>query len=378
MISQSISLRRYAAGALLLGLWLAMPVAPLSAQIVCTGPGCAALPVSQAQLNQLYTDFETQYATDLFDRMAYAAVLGNLATPYIGTVNLYGWTAGLNGGAGYRKQEDITIASPGVGQLEDVPSAGVSVNTRAFFGINLGALTGNPYDPYDEERESKPGFFSLSRFDAIVSGIRHSESFQDENGIEGSLGVTMENAGGELRYHLFDASEIALGPILRFRGISLGVGYYTTAVRIRYASTTPESSTLRLENGAALTWAATDLAEFKSDVTSVPIDLRAGIQALYIFNFTLGFGMARSSGDLRATLFRGGAFGLEPNIAIPASLTPSNSALSLTMQRFASVPREIYFLRLGVELNLGPVKLGVEGLGTREDYAASVNLRIEM
>ncbi|MBX7056807.1 MAG: hypothetical protein K1X75_01985 [Leptospirales bacterium] len=355
-----------------------LPLQSLSAQIACNGSVCSSLPVSQAQYDQLYRDFYDQYVKDFFDRMAYAAVLGNLASPYIGTVNLYGWTAGANVGAGYRKLEEKTVSSPGVGQLEDIPSAGASVNSRVFFGINLGALTGNPYDPFNENRESSPGFFSLSRFDVYVSGIRHSESFEDQNGLRGDLNVRMENRGAELRYHLAEASDIAMGPILRFRGISVGIGYYASDIRLRYATTTPESTTLRLEGGTALTWAADDLAEIKTSVQSVPIDIRTGVQLLYIFNVTFGFGLSRNTGNLDALLLRGGAFALEPNPAIPSSLSGQSANLTMTVQRYASVPRDVYFIRTGVELNLGPVKVGVEALGTREDYAASANLRLEL
>ncbi len=356
-------------------LGLLWPAGGLSAQIACTGPGCALLPVSQAQYDRLYSDFYNQYVIDLFDRNAHAAVVANLMSPPIGTVNLYGFTGGVNVGAGYHELEEKTITSPGVGTFDKVPSAGAAANLRAFGGFNLGALLGRRYDPHDETRESSPGFFSLSRFDIYVSGMRHTETLEDEGGIDGTLRATVENRGGEVRYHLVESTDIYGGPMLRWLGVSVGVGYYETKFRISYASGAPETATLRLENGANLKWSSIDVATFTSEVESIPLEIRTGIQVLYFLNLTTGFGISRNRGFFEGYLLRTGSFTPETEFVIPGVSASAN--LGMSVYRRAEVPSDLYYVRAGVEFNILALKIGVEALKTRRDYGATAAVRIE-
>lgn len=360
---------------LLCALGLAWPVSGLSAQIACSGPGCALLPVSQAQYDRLYSDFYDQYVIDLFDRNAHAAVVANLMSPPIGTVNLYGFTGGVNVGAGYHELEEKTITSPGVGTFDKVPSAGAAANLRAFGGFNLGALLGRRFDPHDASRESSPGFFSLSRFDMYVSGMRHTESLKDESGIDGTLRMTVENRGGELRYHLVESTDIVGGPMLRWLGVSVGVGYYETKFRMGYASRAPETVTLRLENGANLKWSSIDVATFTSEVESVPLEIRTGIQLLYFVNLTTGFGISRNRGFFEGYLLRTGSFTPETELVIPGFSASAN--LGMSVYRRAEVPSDLYYVRAGLEFNILALKIGVEALKTRRDYGATAAVRIE-
>ncbi|MCB1306955.1 MAG: hypothetical protein KDK30_02185 [Leptospiraceae bacterium] len=350
------------------------------AQISCSGPKCALIPITQDEYNRMYYEFKDQYSSDLFEDMAQAGVIANLMNAPVGTVNLTGWTVGGNLGAGYKSAEEVDIDIVGVGKVEDVTRAGVAINPRFFLGMNLGALFGQGFDPLEEDPDGltpTPGWFSLSKFDLYVSGIKHTERINNEKGIDGVLRATVKSQGFEVRYHLVEASEIFGGPVLRFRGVSLGVGYLQSSQKITY--TRPENSVdFTLDEGVTVQWIGNDLIQLKNDFTTVPVELRTGIQLLYLFNFTVGVGYAWSTGNSSLLLARFGPVVVNGDLASALNAVNSgDSFLGMTLAEDGSAPARIYYGRAGVELNLAMIKLGVEGLFTPDDYGASVALRVE-
>ncbi len=371
----------------------ALAPSAVEAQISCSGPNCALIPLTPDEYNAIFYEFQNQYTSEVFDKIAESLILANAAGPYIGTVNLNTFTAGGYASAGFRPVEDKDIYIPNVGIIEDAPSAGASVNGRFFAGINLGYLMGKAHDPY-ADGAVKPGWLSPYRFDIYFSFIDHSESMDsigDE--IDGSIDGHVQSQKVELRYHLVEGSNIAAGPLLRFRGVSLGVGVATTSQRVTFGA---ETNTLEvaLQEGVTLEWAGRDNIFWENNIRSFPVEITTGIQLLYLFNITVGAGYVHSDGDTRFILTRNGPVTIRssaelPQIPeeyldyIPADLLSSfqgNSevaSLGISLYDQSEVPKDIYYWKGGLEFNLWILKLGIEGMTTGRTYGATVGARFE-
>lgn len=351
---------------------------PAEAQIECVGSGCQFIPITPEEYQRIYYEFQNQYANDLIDKMAEAAVLANVGGPSVGTVNLYGYTAGAQGSLGYRETEEKDVNIPGVGSVQDVPSAGAAVNGRFFLGANLGALLSQSYDPYDDTRLTRPGWFDLSRFDVYVSGLRHSERLVNEYGVDGILRARFETRGIEVRYHLYEGREIWGGPLLRWYGVSVGLGYNEMKQNLDFVSAESERSTLALDRGTNLLWDARNLALFSTSIKTYPLEAKTGVQLFYLLNLTAAVGLARSEGHVDTFLNRSGSLILESNQAQLLGLEPPQASLFMSFIRRASPPRDLYYLKAGAELNIFALKIGVEGVRSTDNWGANVAIRAEL
>lgn len=384
-------------------------LSPLRAQITCSGTNCALIPLTPAEYNALFLELQNQYSTKLFNNIAETLVMANVAGPQIGSVNLHRFTVGGYGGGGFKETENIDVNIPGVGVLEDLPLSGAALNGGVYVGVNLGWVLGEAYDPFGEPEDAgnsafsaadtgtsarRPGWLSPSRFDLYVGGMEHRERVENKYNVDGTLDGRFASQRYMLRYHLLHGREIAGGPLLRFRGVSLGVGYATSNQRVNYTAA-DSSLTLSLVEGVNLDWAARDKILIDNNVKSVPIEVSTGIQLLYILNLTLGAGYARSSGDTRFVLTRNGTVFVRAAGALPAideellkgvppetlaGLTGNSPSanLNLTLLERSKVPSVVHYWKGGLEFNFAFFRLGIEGITTGRNYGGSVNIRIEL
>ncbi|MEQ9363866.1 MAG: hypothetical protein RIF32_06475 [Leptospirales bacterium] len=385
---------------------------PLQAQITCTGDNCGLIPLTPAEYNAMFIELQNQYSNELFRNIAETLVMANVAGPQVGTVNLSRMTAGGYLGAGFKESEDVDVNITGVGVIEDMPAAGAALSGGVFVGVNLGWVLGQAYDPFaspekneaDQSGGKRPGktppFWSPARFDIYLGGLDHRERIENKYNVDGSIDGKFASQRFMLRYHLVEGNEIAGGPLLRFHGVSLGIGYATSNQRVTYLA---ENSTLTvsLQEGVNLDWAARDNIFYDNNVKSVPIEISTGVQVLYLLNLTLGAGYVRSSGDTRFILTRNGpviirSAGELPAVSdeylqsLPAGAIPPDLAalisggtataanLSLSLYERARVPRVLHYWKGGLEFNFWVLKLGIEAITTGRNYGASVGLRIEI
>lgn len=365
--------------AVLLGLAV-VPAQELHAQLTCTGAVCDTIPISSDEYNRLFNELQLQYSGDLFDRMAEAMVIANLTTPYIGTVNLNdSWTFGANVGAGYTEADEIDITATNIGVIEDVPTGGAAINGRFFLGVNVGKFFGLGHDPYGDEDEmpSAPAWYSPARFDLYYSGLKHTERFNNEKGVSGSLRATTRSESVELRYHLVEGSDLVGGALLRFRGVSLGAGYSSMAQRLRYGAGETDTLGITLQEGINLEWIGQNYAILENNVRTVMVELRTGVQLLYFMNLTIGGGYAKSKGQTDFFLTRFGPLIVAQNPLASLLGGQESANLTLTLLERGEVPEKLYYIKGGIEFQILAFKLGIEGIMTRRNYGASVGARFE-
>ncbi len=387
---------------------LTISARPLEAQVTCSGSNCGLIPLTPEEYNALFIELQNQYSNELFRNIAETLVMANVAGPQIGTVNLSGMTAGGYLGAGFKENEDVDVNIPGVGVIEDMPSAGAALSGGAFVGVNLGWVLRQAYDPFAEADDGEAGgasrktppFWSPARFDIYLGGLDHRERIENKYNVDGVIDGKFASQRFMLRYHLVEGNEIAGGPLLRFRGVSLGIGYATSNQRLEYLADN-STLTVSLQEGVNLDWAAQDRIFYDNNVKSVPIEITTGVQLLYIMNLTIGAGYVRSSGDTRFILTRNGPVTIRSASELPAlseefieslpagSIPPdlaglinSGSAnvanLSLSLYQRARVPRVLHYWKGGLEFNFWVLKLGIEGITTGRNHGASIGVRIEI
>lgn len=355
-----------------------LPSRGLQAQLTCTGAVCDTIPISSDEYNRLFTELQYQYTGDLFDRMAEAMVIANLTTPYTGTVNLNdAWTVGANFGAGYTEADEISVTATNIGVIEDVPTGGAAINGRIFLGVNVGKIIGMGYDPYGDEPPPAPAWYSPARFDLYYSGLKHTERFNNEKGVTGSLRATTRTESVEIRYHLMEGKDLIGGPLLRFRGVSLGVGYSSMAQRLRYGASETDTLGLNLQEGIDLEWIGQNYAILENNVRSTTIELRTGIQVLYFINLTIGGGLAKSKGQTDFFLTRFGPLIIAQNPLASLLGGQESANLTLTLLERGEVPDKLYYIKGGIEFQILAFKLGIEGIMTRRNYGASLGARFE-
>lgn len=391
-----------------------------AADINCSGDYCSKLPYSDSELDSILYGLKNDYAQLLFDDMTEAAVLANIAGVPMGTINLEKFVFGVSASAGYKPVHYETVTIPGVTTVEELPSAGAAIIPKMYVGVNIGSLFGMNYDPYadpedykdnpDEMPVTSPSMLSPLRFDLYLSYLDFSDDYAVS---DSSVNIDFESKyrGVELRYHLLEGGGIIAGPMLRFRGLSVGLGAYKS---LQNFTITRSDSDMKFPaaSGASVVWQGTDVIQIKHNIDSYVFDVRSGIQLFYILNLSAGIGAASNKGSSSYILSRTGPVSLVADPALIALLSDqtgaipdsvdltsggSNTALTqaelqqlvdtgkiadaavLTMliKGNADVPRTITYGRLGVELNMWVAKLGVEAIATKNSYAANVGLRVE-
>ncbi|MEQ8351663.1 MAG: hypothetical protein RH862_09275 [Leptospiraceae bacterium] len=354
---------------IMLGLALLVP-GQVRAQFICEGAACAALPLTQTQLDLIYNDIQYQYFDQVFEDMAEAAALASLSGAPMGDINLDSFTFGLSAAVSYRSLEEVDVRVAEVGTVENLPSTGVAAQPRVYLGMNLGEVMGGTHLV-----TKTPPWYSLSRFDLYLSyvtfdmdqpsGTARSES-EDWN-------VNARSRGMEIRYHLADRREIT-GPMMQFLGVSLGIGYNQFEQDILYSKQNT-GTRISLSSGEAVRWDATDTIQYRSFIESYPIDIRTGVQFFHFLNLSVGAGSAWSKGYADFTASRAGPAYLESDLAALLGISIPASSLILSVNGSGAPPARLSYGLVGVEFNFYFWKLYVEARGNENVYSANVGLR---
>ncbi len=342
-------------------------------RFVCTGDGCAFLPLSASTLDRMLKEFQTQYTNTLFDDMAEAAVVAGLSGPPIGSVNLAGFTLGANFSLGVVKPHDVTVNIPGLAEMKDVPSAGGAVSPRVFVGANLGQIIGLDYDPFT--RKSSPSFISPSRFDVYASFMDVKDTYQTQGTTGGKVDGSAYFKGVEVRYHLVEGTELG-GFLLRFLGVSVGVGAFNTRQAIFFELN--EQTMKMTVEGVDLVWEPKASVDWQTKIDTYPVEVRTGLQILYVLRLTAGAGVAMSKGGTDFLISQSGPVYAKSDLAQSLGYDLPTAALHMDIMGNGRVPARLAYGKLGVELNLWALQIGVEATATKRSYGANIGIRVEL
>ena len=355
---------------------VAWPQQALQAQsrFTCTGDGCQYLPLSAATLDRMLREFQSQYANTLFDDMAEAAVVANLTGPPIGSVNLSGFTFGANFGAGVVKPHDVTVTIPGQAQMKDVPSGGAALSPRVFVGANLGQIIGLDYDPFKSKKA--PSLISPSRFDIYASVMDAKQTYDTQGTAAGGrVDGSAYFRGAEIRYHLMEGRELG-GSMLRFLGVSVGAGIFSSRQAIHF-DVDGKKMTMEVE-GVEMVWEPKTALDYQTKVDTYPIEVRTGLQVLYALRLTLGAGVAMSKGGTDFLVTQNGPVYAKSDLAQSAHYELPRAALNMDLAGTGRVPARLPFGKLGIELNLWAIQIGIEAMATKRSYGANIGIRTEL
>ncbi len=348
----------------------------LRAQITCTGEGCALLPYSPAVLDSTFLGLERQYTDQLMDDMAKASTLAATAGPPMGTVNLQRFTAGVHMGVGYVPIEKVDVTIPGVGTYYGITKAGAGVSPRAFFGMNLGALFANSYDI--TATTGTPSMLSPARFDIYFSALERVETLQTSGETKGDVTGNVYARGFEIRYHLVEGNNLLLGPMLRFRGVSIGVGSYHSRMDVDYRQTKSKISYQPMAS-SEITWEGENRFHYASSVDTYPVDVRTGVQLLAFLNLTIGAGVVWSKGSSEVQFERTGPVYFTSDLATALGYSLPSAVLSAKIKGNGDVPPQMAFGRLGLEFNITVVKVSFEYMVTKGGVVGgNVGVRVEI
>jgi len=361
-----------------------LPAAPssVSAQVTCTGSACSLLPFSTQQFDQMLWDFNYQYINVLMEDMGKAAILTNMSSAPVGSVNLSGITFGGGVAAGYVEEHKVAVLLNGMGSITDIPSAGANVIPRAYFGINLGKFVGRTYDPFKDSVDSKPSWISPGRFDVYLSLMNYKYEKNSEvqfnlmnnaPSLTESFKASSNYMGADLYYHLMEGKSFA-GPLFGFLGLSVGVGMHDALQNIEYYK--PDSkSVINLNGGTKLIWHASDLATLNVRVRSNTAEIKTGIRFLYFFSLTGAVGSANNYGGASLRYTRYGRLYLNNDLSAALGLTIPDAWLSLNIVSEKELPRRTNYKKVGLELNFAAFKIAFEGIQVGKDKGGSIGAR---
>ncbi len=381
-------------GVLLLAFFV--PFGGLHAQVSCEGSACQNLSFFD-NLNTMHSEFKDQYAQTMFDDLAEAATLANIMGIPGSTINLTGFTAGIMMNTGYVEAHDVQVNITGVGTMDNIPSAGGAVVPGAFIGINLGRILGmEPYDPSDPDSDT-PSLISPRRFDIYVSYLGLGQTFNDKARYQGELETKSKYQGVDLRYHLMEGSNVLWGPMIFFRGVSVGVGAHKSVQTVRFLQDDAPMDLNTVAN-QQLVWNGRNILDYSTNIDTYTVDVRTGVQLLYFLNLSVGTGLAINKGSAEFELKRvgpvvydsdpmSGADYLLPDGTIYPGMTSEDIAaqmaslgdavLSMVIKGNGRVPARVPYLRAGAELNIWALKVSVDGMMSKRAYGANVGLRME-
>ena len=353
------------------------------AQMTCTGSACNLMPLSPDQFNQMLIDLRYQYLDVVMEDMGKAAVISNMSGAPVGTVNLSGFSIGGIGAAGYVKEHKVPVAVTGVGTVTELPSAGFNVVPKAHVGMNLGKFFGLSYDPFKDDVDSKPSWYSLARFDVYLSGMRYKYNKETElnyNFLNGSPSLTdsysilSDYKGVDVYYHIMEGKSFA-GTMLGFLGLSAGLGYHDSIQKIDYYKA-DSKAVINLNAGNQIVWHASDLAKFHVNVRSNTAEIKSGVRFLYFFTLTGAYGTALNSGSANINYQRFGRIYLSSDYSAALGLTVPDAWLTMNIASEKKVPKKTNYFKVGLELNFAAVKVGFEGIQVGKDQGGSVGIRV--
>ncbi|MCC5814651.1 MAG: hypothetical protein JJT78_07840 [Leptospira sp.] len=365
------------------------PGRELTAQVTCTGAACDILPENiRFQLNQVDTAIQAQYTDKVLSTMTEAAVLGNINSAMMGPgiVNRFQIGGGVTL-AGQKKQ-DVDIVSQDL-VFRGLPNVGASVAPNINIAFNLGWLMGDgPSDTVSEYSSF------LHRFNVYLHGFQYNFAQSDVQDIikrqddKINLSGDIANYGFMIRFHVVPNYSDGIG-IFEFSGISIGTGvhYQRQNFSLLYNDPTSQAVTLGPSIG---TWGGFPTLNYKSSVTSIPLDVRTGFRMFYVLTLFVGVGTSLNFGNSSLEFQKQGPLSLRVEDAlISSNLTPAQQAalanltgttetgtLSIGLRGKGNAPNNLSYVVGGFELNVGFVKLLFEAMASKNIQSANVGVKI--
>ncbi|MFN3605279.1 MAG: Lsa36 family surface (lipo)protein [Leptonema sp. (in: bacteria)] len=345
----------------------------VKAQMYCVGDGCSSIPLQSSDLNNIFYALQSNYLNEVLKDMSTANAMALLNSIPTGMVNLEEFTIGANISTAQTKLRKIDVMVPNYGTIEDVPSSGVSLIPSAFIGSNIGYLFS------DTPRLSKLPWYSPYRFDIFISylnsGIDNEKAGNKKKNEEWN--VLSKSTGFELRYHLAEGDK-EISYLFGFNGVSLGVGYHNTIQKLTYKKLDSKIS-MNAAYNTDLTWKADNILDYKSKMDVYLVDIRTGIQLLYLFRFSIGAGHSWLKGSTNLKFNRYGPVAIYSDILTILGYQTPTSYLGLNLESSGGSPyKNITFLTFGFELNIPVFKIFLDIKGNSEIYSVNLGVRISL
>lgn len=366
-----------------------LPVAPARAEVTCTGTVCTILPADiLQQLNQMDKAIQTQYTDKLIRTMTEAAVIANINSTMIGTGVVERFQIGGGITLAGQKKQDIDV---GVGSLvfRQLPNVGAAVSPNINLAFNLGWISG--HGPADTDIEYS---HFLHRFNVYLHGFQYSFNQEDIKDVikkqDDKIDLTgdISNYGFTIRYHLLPGYSDGMG-LFEFSGVSMGVGlhYQKQALSLVYRDNTAQSIAMGSAFG---TWGGFPSLDFRSTVTSIPIDVRTGFRLFSFLSLFAGTGTTMNFGNSSLRFQKQGtlSLGITSAAALPGvppelqallggiSGNTQTGNLSVTVNGSAGPPNSMSYMIAGVELNFPFLKILVEGVASQNIQSANVGVKL--
>ncbi len=345
----------------------------LYSQMYCQGDGCSYLPIDSTDLNKIFTALQTNYLNEVLKDMATANAYSLTNTIPSSVVNLDEFTLGASIVFAQTKQRKIDVFVPDYGTLEDMPSIGVSLIPSVFVGMNLGYMLS------DEPTPIKIPWYSIHRLDLYItylnSGV-NNEQFNTGKKKE-SWQVLSKSIGLDIRYHLAEGDK-ETSYFFGFSGVSLGVGYHKINQNLKYIQK-DSKIILDASNKADLTWKADNQVELTGKMELYSLDIRTGIQLLYLFRFSIGAGHSWLKGNTDLKFQRFGPITVTSDILTILGYKVPDANLGILLQGSGSPKQKnITYLTTGLELNFPVFKVYLEAKGNQEFYSTSLGVRMSL
>ncbi|MCS7204361.1 MAG: hypothetical protein NZ853_01540 [Leptospiraceae bacterium] len=353
--------------------FLFLPIQEIKGQFYCVGNGCSLLPLDSVELTNAFQSLRTQYINEFLSDMSTANIYTMVNTIPSGIVNLQEFTIGINVILSETKLRKIDIRVPNYGVIEDVPSKGVGLVPNAFIGFNVGYLFSGDPKPINLK------WYSPHRFDIFVSYL--NAVFDDEKANatrkNEAWEVKSKTWGADLRYHLIEGNTDT-NWLLGFSGISLGIGYHNVNQSIEYVRKN-HRFVFNATDKVDVIWRADNEAAYSSKINVYTIDIRTGIQLLYLFRFSVGVGHAWVKGSSDIIFQRFGPVVVESDLLKLFGIEPPNANLGLVINGEGKTKRnQLTYLSAGFELNIPLLKIFIDAKGTKDNYSASAGIRIAL
>lgn len=351
---------------------VAIPV-QLNAQMYCTGDGCSSLPLQNSDLNNIFYSLQTNYLNEVLKDMSTANAIALLNTVPTGVVNLEEFTLGVNISGSQTKPRKIDVFVPNYGTIEDVPSVGVSIIPGAFIGTNIGYL-------FSEKTSlSELPWYSPFRFDVFLSylnsGLNSDKVGNKKKNEEWDL--SSRSTGLEIRYHLAEGDK-EVSYLFGFNGVSIGIGYHKAIQKLTYKQLNSKI-TMNAAYNTDLNWKADNILNYNSKMDVYLIDIRTGIQLLYLFRFSIGAGHSWVKGNSEVEFNRYGPVTITSDLLTLLGLQMPTSYLGILLKGSGS-PKDsnITFLTFGFELNIPIFKIFIDLKGNTELYSINFGVRMAL
>lgn len=344
----------------------------LHGQIYCQGSGCSLLPISDQQLQDIFTSLRYRYLNEVMMDMSTATSYSVINTFPGSMVNLKEFTLGASATVSETQPRKIDIPVPGYGVIEDAPSKGVALIPNAFLGFNVGYI----FSP-DPKPLTLP-WYSPYRFDILVGYLSAGTKSNIRTNKKNDSYEIKSNSGGiSLRYHLFEGDD-GLGLLFKFLGVSLGFSYYSINQSVYYLQNDSRFS-FNAPYQTKLIWKGNNIITFNNKAQAYSADIRTGIQLLYLFRLAFGFGHSWLGGLSKLQLNRYGPVIVENDILKLLNIEPPDASLGVYLDGTGKPKRkQLSYIIAGVEINIPLLKIFVEAKGSIDYYSGSVGFRLAL